>query len=208
MLLQGRYVRAVPRTERRTQQERSEATRGALVGAARELFALDGYAATSLDAVVARAGVTKGALYHHYAGKRELFAAVVAGEQERLAAEVVAAYEGKRDPWEAFEAGCRAFLDTTLDPGTQRIVLHDAPAALGWETIRELESDLLTMMQVGIQRAIDAKRIPSRPPGPLATFLFGALCETAMAVARSSDQEAAQKQSLAELRRVLRALRR
>lgn len=199
----------MPRTEpRRTQQERSEATRAALIGSARELFAQDGYAATSLDAVVARAGVTKGALYHHYAGKRELFAAVVAGEQERLAGAVAAAYGRRRDPWDGFEAGCRAFLGAVLDPGVQRIVLHDAPGALGWQAVRELEAGLLAMLESGIRRAIEARRIASRPPGPLASLLFGALCESAMVVARSGDQQAAQRESVAELRRLLRALRR
>jgi AcrR family transcriptional regulator len=84
---------------RRSQQERSEATTTALVAAARELFAQDGLAATSVEAVCARAGVTKGALYHHFAGKRELFAAVFSAEQERLAAAIVAAYGAHEDLW-------------------------------------------------------------------------------------------------------------
>src|SRR6185437_16102188 len=114
-----------------TQQERSEATTTALVEAARDLFAKDGYAATSLDAVVGKAGMTKGALYHHFAGKRELFAAVFAGEQQKLSGVVAAAYAGRQDPWEAFEAGCRAFVEACQEPGVQRIFLLDAPAALG-----------------------------------------------------------------------------
>jgi AcrR family transcriptional regulator len=190
----------------RTQQERTEATTNALTGAARELFASDGYAATSLDAVVEKAGVTKGALYHHFSGKRDLFAAVFAAEQVRISGAILAAAEGKRDPWDAFEAGCRAFIEACQEPGVQRITLLDAPAALGWETIRELESGSLRMMEQGIQRAIDAGSIEPRPVAPLAHFLFGSVCESAMVVARAIDQEAALREAVDELHRVLRSL--
>ncbi len=111
-----------------TQQQRSEATTAALVEAAHELFAQDGYAATSLDGVVAKAGVTKGALYHHFAGKRELFAAVFAAEQQKISEVVAGAFGRHEDPWEAFEAGCRSFVETCQEPGLQRIFLLDAPA--------------------------------------------------------------------------------
>jgi AcrR family transcriptional regulator len=190
----------------RTQQERTEATTNALTGAARELFASDGYAATSLDAVVEKAGVTKGALYHHFSGKRDLFAAVFAAEQVRISGAILAAAEGKRDPWDAFEAGCRAFIEACQEPGVQRITLLDAPAALGWETIRELESGSLRMMEQGIQRAIDAGSIEPRPVAPLAHFLFGSVCESAMVVARAIEQEAALREAVDELLRVLRSL--
>jgi AcrR family transcriptional regulator len=189
-----------------TQKQRTEVTTGALIDAARELFAADGYAATSLDAVVAKAGVTKGALYHHYGGKRELFAAVFAAAQEKLSAATTAAAEREQDPWDAFEAGCRAFVEACQQPGVQRIFLLDAPAALGWETIRELESSSLALMEIGIQRAIDAGRIPARPVRPLAHLLFGAICECAMVVARAEDQRAALREGTDELSRTLRAI--
>jgi AcrR family transcriptional regulator len=190
-----------------TQQERTEATTTALVAAARELFAQDGFAATSLDAVVARAGVTKGALYHHFAGKRELFAAVFSREQQRLLEAIgSAAEEEVSDPWRALEAGCRGFLDFTLDPGVQRIFLLDATAALGWERIRELESDSLTLLQLGIEQAIEAGQIEPRPAAPLAHLLFGAICELAMVVARQPNQRSAHREAVAELDRLLSAL--
>jgi AcrR family transcriptional regulator len=190
-----------------TQQERSEATTGALVAAARELFAADGYAATSLDAVVERAGLTKGALYHHFAGKRELFAAVFAAEQERLTQRVAAAYaDTAGDSWAAFEAGCRAFVEACQEPGAQRIFLLDAQVALGWETVRRIESGSLEMMVVGIERAIADGRIAARDPRPLAHLLFGAICESAMVVAREPDQARALSESVEELSSMLRAL--
>jgi AcrR family transcriptional regulator len=192
-----------------TQQQRTEATTTALVSAGRELFAQDGFAATSLDAVVARAGVTKGALYHHFESKRELFAAVFAGEQQRLLGEIGAAYEdaAESDPWQALEDGCVAFLEFTQEPGVQRIFLLDATAALGWERIRQLESDSLALMQLGIERAVEAGQISKRPSGPLAHLLFGGICEIAMVVARAPNQRRAQREAIDELGRLLGALK-
>lgn len=189
-----------------TQQERTELTTTSLVAAGRELFAADGYAATSLDAVVDRAGVTKGALYHHFAGKRELFAAVFEAEQRRLNEVVAVAYTGIEDPWEAFEAGCRAFVEACQEPGAQRIFLLDAPVALGWEAIRRIESGSLELMVTGIEAAVEAGRIETGSPRQLAHLLFGAVCESAMVVARADDQAAALRESVAELGRVLRSL--
>ncbi len=103
-------------------------------------------------------------------------------------------------------AGCRAFLDECLDPGLQRIVLLDASAAIGWEGIRRLEAPLLEMMELAISRAAEAGRIAPRPPGPLAHFLFGAICEMAMVVARADDQKAAHREAVAEIGRVLDGL--
>jgi AcrR family transcriptional regulator len=201
------YGQAVAtKVARRTQAERTEATTAALVDAARELFARDGYDTTSLDAVAARAGVTKGAVYHHFEGKRQLFEAVFTREVERLALPLAAAYGRKKDPWDAFHAGCRAFLDECLDPGLQRIVLLDASAAIGWEQIRHLESPLLQMMELAISRAAEAGRIAPRNPSTLAHFLYGALCETAMIVVRSDDQKAAHREAVVEIGRVLDGL--
>jgi AcrR family transcriptional regulator len=203
----GGYRQVVAtKVARRTQAERTEATTSALVDAARELFARDGYGATSLAAVAARANVTKGAVYHHFEGKQQLFEAVFTREVERLATPLVAAYSRKKDPWEALKAGCRTFLDECLDPDLQRIVLLDALTAIGWEQVRRLETPLLEMMELGILRAAEAGRIAPRPPGPLAHFLYGALCETAMIVARANDQKAAHRQAVTEIGRILDGL--
>jgi AcrR family transcriptional regulator len=202
------YREFVPTKQaRRTQAERTEATRAALVDAARELFASDGYATTSLDAVAAKANVTKGAVYHHFQGKPQLFEAVFSREVERLCAAMPAVYATKRDPWDAFEACCRAFLEACLEPGVQRIMLLDALAAVGWDGVRRLEAPMMELMEVAIARAAEEGAIAPRPPGPLAVFLYGALCETAMAVARADNQKAALRKALAELRRVLSGLR-
>jgi AcrR family transcriptional regulator len=201
------YRRAVAtKVARRTQAERTEATTSALVDAARELFARDSYEATSLAAVATRANMTKGAVYHHFEGKQQLFEAVFTREVERIVTPLVAAYARKKDPWDAFKAGCRAFLDECLDPDVQRIVLLDALSAIGWEQVRHLETPLLEMMELGISRAAEAGRIAARPPAPLAHFLYGALCETAMIVARADDQKVAHRQAVTEIGRILDGL--
>ena len=192
---------------RRTQAERTEATTTALVAAARELFAQDGYAATSLDAVATKARVTKGAVYHHFQGKQQLFEAVFTREVERLCAVMPTVYASKRDPWDGFEACCRAFLEECLEPGLQRIMLLDALAAMGWEGVRRMEAPMMELMEIAIAAAVDAGRIAPRPAGPLAVFLYGALCETAMSVARADSQKVAHRRALTELSHVLEGLR-
>ena len=204
----SRYREVVPTKQaRRTQAERTEATTTALVDAARDLFARDGYAATSLDAVAAKARVTKGAVYHHFEGKQQLFEAVFMREVERLSALMPAVYASKRDPWDAFEACCRAFLAECLEPGLQRIMLLDALAAMGWEGVRRMEAPMLEMMEVAITRAVETGCIAPRPAGPLAVFLYGALCETSMNVARADNQKAAFRRAVAELSHVMDGLR-
>jgi AcrR family transcriptional regulator len=177
----------------RTQSERSAATREALIAAARELFAERGYAAVGTEEIVRKAGLTRGALYHHFAGKRELFEAVyetIEGEvTERIAADALV---GASDPLEALRAGARAFLDHCLEPEVQRIVLIDAPAVLGWERWREIGARYgLGLIEAALQAAIDAGEITPAPVKPLAHVLLGALDEAAMAVARADDPAAA-----------------
>lgn len=200
---------ATEQSARRTLRERSATTTAELVERARDLFASDGYRATSLDDVVAAAGVTKGALYHHFGGKRELFQAVYEREQERLASIVDEAYLGHADPWDGFDAGCRAFLQASLDPGVQRITLLDAPSVLGWEGMRDIEARYsLELLSQGLEAAIGAGQIAPRPVRPLAHLLLGAICEGAMMVARSPDQAAAIVDVLHEVSTILGGLTR
>jgi AcrR family transcriptional regulator len=192
----------------RTQKERSEATTSELVEVARRLFAADGYAATSLEDVVRGAGVTKGALYHHFGGKRDLFLAVYEREQARLAQAQFEAFARRKGAWEGFFAGTQAFFEASLDPGVQRITLLDAPSVLGWETMREVEGRYsLVQLHQGIEALIHDGHLPPRPVAPLANMLFGAMCEAAMMVARADDPRAATQEVLAELRTIMDALR-
>src|SRR5437667_9561848 len=124
----------------RTQSERSEATRSALFKAARGLFAERGYADVATEEIVQAAGVTRGALYHHFDGKRELLAAVYEEIERELTERIASEALGGSDPVEALRAGANAFLDHCLEPEVQQVVLLDAPAVLGWERWRDIRA--------------------------------------------------------------------
>ncbi|MGA2164828.1 MAG: TetR/AcrR family transcriptional regulator [Solirubrobacteraceae bacterium] len=205
--MSGRYPSPVPP---RTQSERKQATVTALLSAARNLLVRDGYAATSLDEVVARAGLTKGALYHHFAGKQALFRAVYEQELQRMLAMIedrASKGRGQKRAWDGLQAACEAFLDASLDPAIQRITLLDAPTALGWETMREIENNTsLRLLKQALKQAMAEGSITPRAVDPLANLLFGAMCEAAMAIAREPNQTANARRTRTELRRLLKAV--
>ena len=125
--------------DRKSNAARSEATRTALLAAARELFATRGYAAVGTEEVVARAGVTRGALYHHFrGGKAELFVAVAEALEAELVQGIAEGALSAEAPYEALERGCDAWLDACLREDVQRIALLDAPSVMGWEAWREM----------------------------------------------------------------------
>jgi len=120
-------------------QQYSASTKRALVDVASRLFAEQGYAATSLDQIVAGARVTKGALYHHFSGKQAVFEAVFEKIESDASRRIRKALKGSRDPWEKALIGLRAFLEIVEDPAYQRIVIQEGPAILGYERFREQE---------------------------------------------------------------------
>ena len=189
---------------RRTQAERTDATTAQLVEAAARLFGRDGYAATSIDAVAAAAGLTKGAAYHHFPAKAALFRVVFVRELEQVttALDEVAATE--KDSWSALRRGCRTFLEHCLDPGFRRIVLLDAPSVLGWEQVREVEYGYLLRVLTDAVRGTGM----GGDPTARAQLLFGALCEGGMLLARSPDPAAALPTVAAEAEHLLAALAR
>ncbi|WP_188189923.1 TetR/AcrR family transcriptional regulator [Nonomuraea sp. SYSU D8015] len=191
---------------RRTQAERRDETTAALVRAARELFGGDGYTATSIDAVAAAAGVTKGAAYHHFGGKAPLFRAAFEGELAEVSAKLERVAAEETGPWAALRRGARTFLEHCLDPGFRQIVLLDAPWVLGWETARAVEHRyLLSILLAGFTLAAegeDAAAVPAR-----AQLVFGALCEGGMLLARSPDPAADLPRLAAEADRLLESLR-
>jgi AcrR family transcriptional regulator len=192
----------------RTQSERSAATREALIAAARELFAERGYAAVGTEEIVRKAGLTRGALYHQFGGKRELFEAVYETIEREVTERIAADALVGSDPLEALGAGARAFLDHCLEPEVQRIVLIDAPSVLGWERWREIGARYgLGLIEAALQAAIDAGAISPAPVKPLAHVLLGALDEAAMAVARAEDPAAASDEMDVVLGRMLDGLR-
>lgn len=190
-----------------TQAERSEATTKQLVGVARDLFAERGFAGTSIEDIVQAAGVTRGALYHHFDSKTDVFRAVFEDAQRDIARMTVEAARMKRGAWRQIEAGATATLDAFLDPGLQQIVLLDAAAVLGWEGRREIQSRHCIVLWVrGLENAIAEGTLRKRPVEPLAHILFGAVCEAAMTVARADDQQRAMHDVRREVRELLAAL--
>jgi AcrR family transcriptional regulator len=177
-------------SQRRTQAERSEATRNALMAAARRLFTAKGYDGVSAEEIVREAGVTRGALYHHFGGKAELLEAVyerLEAESTERVARIVLGSE-LESPVEAMKAGIEAFLDECAEPELQRIGLHDAPAVLGWDRWREIAAaNGLGLIEASLTAAIEAGEIRPLPVKPLAHLLLGALDEAAMLIARSDD---------------------
>jgi AcrR family transcriptional regulator len=181
-------------SQRRSQTERSEATRAALVGAARPLFAESGYAGVGTEEIVRAAGVTRGALYHHFDGKRDLFEAVYVQIEVELAERIAdgALSSGAEAPLEAMRAGAEMFLQACTVPEVQRIVLLDGPSVLGWDRWREIAAEHgLGLIEATLQAGIDAGAIAEQPVRPLAHVLMGALDEAAMLVGRAEDPEAA-----------------
>ena len=181
-------------THRRSHAERNAATRAALLTAARELFGTRGFAAVGTEEIVRAAGVTRGALYHQFDDKTELFAAVFEALEAELAAciaeQLVAA--AVSDPVDALVTGAGAWLDVCAQPAVQRIVLLDAPSVLGHERFREIAMRYgLGLVVATLQAGIDQGRLTPRPVMPLAHVLIGALDEAALYIARSDDPSVA-----------------
>jgi AcrR family transcriptional regulator len=190
---------------RRSQADRSAATRASLVQAARRLFAEHGFGGVGTEAIVAAAGVTRGALYHQFADKTELFQAVYEAIEEDLASrlgERVAA-AGVSDPIEVLTLGANAWLDACGEQEVQQIVLLDGPAVLGWQRWREIGMRYgLGLVEGLLTHAIKVGRIPPQPVRALTHVLVGALDEAGLYIARAEDQTAASE----EMRAVIAAL--
>ena len=201
--------KAGPRPRPRTQAQRSEATRSALMKAARQLFAKRGYADVGTEEIVRAAGLTRGALYHQFGGKRELFEAVYETVEKELAQRIgeTVAREAK-EPIEAMRIGTEMLLDACLEPEVQQIALIDGPAVLGWQRWREIGAEAgLGLIEATVQAAIDAGQIAPQPTKPLAHVLMGALDEAAMMVARAEDPAKTRAEMAATIDTVLNGLR-
>ncbi|MBV9484573.1 MAG: TetR/AcrR family transcriptional regulator [Frankiaceae bacterium] len=168
-----------------------EETRDALIGAARELFGTQGYAATSTEEIVSKAGVTKGALYHHFSDKERLFRAVYEQIQREISDASVVEFL-QADKFEPLVTGCQLWVDSHSDPIVRQIVLVDARGVLGPEVTRQIETRFSTVALRGALRtAMHAGVIERRPLRPLAFMLIGALTEACLYVAAAEDAELA-----------------
>jgi AcrR family transcriptional regulator len=177
-----------------TQAERTEATRGRLIATARRLFAEKGFAATSTEEILGEAAVSRGALYHHFASKTDLFQATFESVEDELTAQVLAAATstGETDPMRILELGFDAFLDQCVNPEVQRIVMLDGPTVLGWDTWHELdERYAFGTIKTVLTLAAQTGRIEESAVDPLSHLLLGAIMQAGMVVARAEDPAAA-----------------
>jgi AcrR family transcriptional regulator len=194
---------------RRTQADRSAATRDALVTAGRQLFAAHGFAEVSTDAIVAAAGVTRGALYHQFADKTALFEAVLATVEADIARRLAdaAAAAGITDPVEALRHATRTWLEICVEPENYRIALIDGPSVLGWSHWREVcYLHVLGLVRTLLTQGIELGRIRPQPVMPLAHVLMGAGDEAALYVAEAADRTQARAEMTEVLDRFIQVL--
>jgi AcrR family transcriptional regulator len=192
-----------------TQAERTEATRGKLITTGRALFAENGFADTSTDDILSASGVSRGAMYHHFSSKTELFQAVFEAVEDDLTNDVMVAAtaSSETDPMRILEAGFDAFLDQCRNPEVQRIVMLEGPTVLGWDTWHELdERYAFGTIKFVLATAAESGRIEPDAVDPLSHLLLGAIMQAGMVVARADDPAAAKKAMVASFAQLLSSL--
>jgi AcrR family transcriptional regulator len=186
----------------------ARATREALIEAALELFTERGYAEVGTEEIVARAKVTRGALYHHFEDKRDLFRAVFERVEGDLMKRIGATMDVAEDPWNLMIAGMRSFLDACEEPAVKQISLTDAPAVLGWKEWREIDNRHgLGLTRAALQGAVDAGAIRPIAVEPMAHLFVAALSEAAFVIANAEDPRKARTQVEEALLQLVEGLR-
>jgi AcrR family transcriptional regulator len=192
----------------RATRAQSDATAARVLATARALFTEHGYTGVGLETLASRAGVTRGAVYHHYGSKLGLFEAVVATAQRSVADAIERAAAAAADPWDALENGCRVFLTAAAAEETRRIMLIDAPAVLGWNAWRELDAANSARLLGDVLHELAAAGLLVPTPVPAAAALLsGAMNEAALWIAAQDDPAVAIEHAWVVLRRLLRSLR-
>ena len=194
-----------------TKSEQSQTTIGKLVEVASTVFSQRGYTAASTEEIVRLAGVTRGALYHHFKNKQDLFFAVFKEAQREIGRRIERHAEKESDLWGQLISGCQAFLEACSDPVLQQIVVIDAPSVLNWSVYREVDAELpgsgLSLLKECLTELIQAKVIRPLPVEALAHLLSGAMDEAAVWIAQSSDSKKALKEAQHTLETLLTSLR-
>jgi AcrR family transcriptional regulator len=174
----------------------AESTRSELLETGKRLFLERGYTAVSAEELVRAAGLSRGALYHHFEGKQGLFEAVFVELEQHAADRIAAAFAAETDPWQQALAAIRAFLDVCTEHEYSEIVLRQGPPALGWARQRELDQQYLgDLLNAGVQGLLDAGLIQPHPAQLIAATVFGALAEASLFVAEAEDPAAAREQA-------------
>ncbi|CQD03196.1 TetR family transcriptional regulator [Mycobacterium lentiflavum] len=196
-------------SKRRTQEERSAATRDALISAARRLWGERGYAEVGTPEITAAAGVTRGAMYHQFADKATLFAEVVEVVEQDVMARMgtIVADSGATTPADAIRAAVDAWLEVSGDPEVRQLILLDAPSVLGWPAFRDVAQRYsLGMTEQLLTEAVRAGQLANQPMRPLAHILIGALDEAAMVIATADDPKRARLETGEVLHRLIDAM--
>ena len=190
------------------QVERGESTRESLVSAARVLFGRDGFNSTSLDDIASSAGLTKGALYHHFDSKEDLFRAVAESVKRDINTRLSDLFLGS-DAFSALEVGCFTILEAYLDPSVRQIVWLDAPAVLSLSAYRDIQGRYeQVFLRASLRRAMREGVIEQLPLRPLTSLLTGAIGEGCTFIAASPDPMSAREEVGRTMSRLLEGLRR
>lgn len=175
-------------SSRRSNRDRTEATRADLIAAGRRLFREKGYAATGTPEIVAAAGVTRGALYHHFADKQALFRAVVEAEAKEVADEINTAAPAGLDPLGGLAAGSKAYLAAMQAPGRTRLLLLDGPSVLGRAEMEAIDNQNgAGALREGLRAAIDAKILRDLPVDALTSLLSAMFDRAALDIEAGRD---------------------
>ncbi len=190
-----------------TQAERTEATRGRLIATGRRLFAEKGFAGASTEEILSEASVSRGALYHHFPSKTQLFQAVFEAVEDDLTAQVMSAAATTSDPKRMLERGFDAFLDQCRNPEVQRIVMLDGPTVLGWDTWHALDERYgFGSIKAVLALAAEQGTLPTASVEPMAHLLLGAVMQAGMVVARAENPAAAKRSMTKTFGRIIAAI--
>ena len=202
--MKGGIVREV---SRKTNAEWSAETRAALLVAARGAFETEGYDRASIESIAAAARVTKGAIYHHYKNKKELFQAVFEEAERELVRNIDRVALAQPSPYEGIVQGCEAFLDAVLEAGMARVVLLDGPRVLGWKTWRRIDAETGGQsLRAGLVAAMTAEQIVPLDPDVLTVLISGALNEAALLCHEVPDRRKRRKMVSLTLKRLFQGL--
>ena len=181
---------------RRSQAERTQATRALLIRTGRELFSEQGFAGVSAEQLVAAAGVTRGALHHHFGDKHGLFLAVIEEVERENTEQILAAIQTAPDQWSGIVLGIRRFLDICERPYVVQLAMTDALSVLGWPRWRALEEQYgLGMVTAALQGALDSGLLKPAPVQVLAKLVLSAITEAGLVIAHADDRAAARSEA-------------
>jgi AcrR family transcriptional regulator len=191
------------------QEQRTQATKTKLLATARKLFVAQGFNHVPAEELVKQAGLTRGALYHHFGGKEQLFVALYEQLQKEVAERIQVAAEKATNPWSALQVGCHAFLTACNDPEVRQIVLLDAPIVLSWQQWRNVDAQYsLGLLKAGLQAAVESQEIQVKSVDAIAHLLTGAMNEAALWIAQSEKPKTALSQSIEAIDQLLAGIRR